>query len=65
MSETPRKSGKKNRKFGRSTRRPSHNRYTIERRWEKNKERRAVKIARTMEKKAARKARRQDDKRVG
>jgi hypothetical protein len=58
MSETPRKSGKKNRKFGRLKRRPSHTRYTMEKRWEKNKAKRAAKIKKDMERKAARKARR-------
>jgi len=58
MGETPRKTGKKNRKFGRLKRKPSHVRYTNERRWEKNKERRARKIAKDLAKKAARKARR-------
>jgi len=58
MGETPRKSGKKNRKFGRLKRRPSHIRYTMERRWEKNKARRAKKVAKLMKRKAARKARR-------
>lgn len=57
MSDTPkRKGGKKNRKFNRATRRPSHNRYTMERRWEKNKARRIAKDQKLMEKKAARKA---------
>lgn len=45
------------RKFGRGLRKPSHQRYTIERRWEKNKERKAAKIKKMLEKKAARKAR--------
>lgn len=49
-----RKGGK--RKIGRSARKPSHQRYTNERRWEKNKERRARKIAKQLAKKAARKA---------
>lgn len=58
MSETPkRKSGKKNRKWGRAGRRPSHNRYNLERRWEKNKARRIAKQQRFEEKKAAKKAR--------
>jgi hypothetical protein len=58
MSGNPqRKSGKKNRKFGRAGRKPSHNRYNAERRWEKNKARRAAKIQKQLEKKAARKAR--------
>lgn len=56
MGETPRKTGKKNRKIGRLKRKPSHVRYTMERRWETNKKRRAAKIAKQMEKKAARKA---------
>jgi hypothetical protein len=50
-----RKGGK--RKIGRQARKPSHTRYTAEKRWEKNKERRANKIAKDLEKKAARKAR--------
>ncbi len=49
-----RKGGK--RKIGRMARKPAHNRYTIERRWEKNKERKAAKIAKEVAKKAARKA---------
>ena len=32
-----RKTGKKNRKFGRGLRKPAHNRYTSEMRWIKNK----------------------------
>ena len=57
MSDTPtRKSGKKNRKFGRAGRRPSHNRYTMERRWEKNKARRIAKQQKLEDKKAAKKA---------
>ncbi len=51
-----RKGGK--RKLGRSARKPSHVRYTNERRWEKNKDRKAKKVAKLLEKKAARKARR-------
>ncbi len=58
MSDSPtRKSGKKNRKFNRAGRRPSHNRYNIEKRWEINKARKAAKIKKLLEKKAARKAR--------
>jgi len=58
LSDTPkRKGGKKNRKFGRANRRPSHNRYTMERRWEKNKARRIAKEQRLVEKKAAKNAR--------
>lgn len=49
-----RKGGK--RKLGRSARKPAHQRYNNERRWEKNKERKARKIKRMLEKKAARKA---------
>lgn len=37
------KKGKKNRKHGRLKRKPSHNRYTIEKRWEKNKAKRIAK----------------------
>lgn len=43
MGETQRKGGKKNRKYGRAGRRPSHKRYNIEERWAKNKERRIAK----------------------
>ncbi len=49
-----RKGGK--RKIGRSSRKPAHTRYTMERRWEKNKARKVAKAARQVEKKAARKA---------
>ncbi len=44
------------RKIGRMSRKPSHNRYTMERRWEKNKARRAAKNQKALEKKARRKA---------
>jgi len=56
MSEAPRKTGKKARKIGRQMKKPSHIRYTMERRWEKNKERRAKKIAKVLARKAARKS---------
>jgi hypothetical protein len=49
-----RKGGK--RKIGRSSRKPAHNRYNTERRWEKNKERKARKHQKMLDKKAARKA---------
>jgi hypothetical protein len=49
-----RKGGK--RKIGRSARKPAHQRYNNERRWEKNKARKARKIERMLAKKAARKA---------
>ena len=49
-----RKGGK--RKIGRQARKPAHTRYTMERRWEKNKERKARKIEKMLLKKAARKA---------
>jgi len=49
-----RKGGK--RKIGRSSRKPAHTRYTMERRWEKNKERKRKKEERKLLKKAARKA---------
>lgn len=51
-----RKSGG-SRKHGRSGRKPAHQRYNAERRWEINKERRAAKIKKIQEKKAAKKAR--------
>lgn len=57
MSDNPQhKSGKKNRKFGRGLRKPSHNRYTLLRRWETNKARKAAKIKKVLARKAARKA---------
>jgi len=57
MSNNPtRKGGNKSRKFGRAGRRPSHNRYNAERRWEKNKERKQAKHLRELARKAARKA---------
>ena len=56
MSNPTRKGGKKNRKWGRQGRRPSHQRYNAERRWEKNKARKQAKHRRRLEKKAARKA---------
>lgn len=49
-----RKGGK--RKIGRMGRKPAHNRYTIEKRWEKNKAKKAAKIKRIQAKKEARKA---------
>lgn len=59
MSDTPkRKGGKKNRKFGRAGRRPSHSGYTMEKRWEKNKARRIAKQQKLEDKKAAKKSRR-------
>lgn len=58
MSNPNRKKGKSGqKKIGRASRKPAHNHYTIERRWEKNKARKAAKIARQIEKKAVRKAR--------
>lgn len=66
MSETPkRKGGKKNRKFGRANRRPAHIRYTMERRWEKNKARRQAKHKKILARKAARKARRNAQLKAG
>jgi len=52
------KKGGGGRKIGRASRKPAHNRYTMERRWEKNKDRRAAKMQKALEKKARRKARR-------
>jgi len=57
MGETHRR-GKKSRKSGRLKRKPSHIRYTTEKRWEKNKVKRVAKIKRDLERKAARKLRR-------
>jgi hypothetical protein len=45
--------GKKNRKIGRSKRKPSHIRYTAEKRWETNKARRIAKQKRKEEKDAS------------
>jgi hypothetical protein len=47
--------GKKNRKIGRSKRKPAHNRYTAERRWETNKARRIAKQAKIEAKDALKK----------
>jgi len=55
MSGTQRKGGKKNRKYGRGLRKPSHIRYNAEGRYEKNKARKQAKHAKRMAKKAARK----------
>ena len=61
MSKSQPKKGKGGkRKIGRSSRKPSHNRYNMESRWEKNKARRQAKVQRMIEKKAARKARKSD-----
>jgi hypothetical protein len=50
------KQGQKGRKIGRQKRKPSHNRYTLERRWEINKAKRIAKQERYEAKKAAKKA---------
>lgn len=55
MGESTHKSGKKNRKFGRAGRKPSHNRYNAEKRWEKNKARRIAKQQKKEAKKRAKK----------
>jgi len=58
MSNPSRKTGKGGQaKIGRSARKPSHQRYNNERRWEKNKERKAAKIAKDLKRKAVKKAR--------
>ena len=44
------------RKYGRMARKPSHQRYNIEKRWEINKARKQAKIKKRMEKIAAKKA---------
>ena len=57
MGETQkRRGGKKNRKYGRSARKPSHFRYNLEERWKKNKARKAAKQAKKEAKKRAKKA---------
>lgn len=58
MSEKASK-GKGGRKIGRAARKPAHARYNNEMRWEKNKERKAKKIAKMLEKKIARKAKKE------
>jgi len=57
MGKTAPKKGKGGkRKIGRSARKPSHVRYVNEGRTERNKERKAAKIKKELERKAARKA---------
>jgi len=56
-----RKGGKKNRKFNRMARRPSHARYNAEKRWEKNKKRRIEKQRKFEEKKAKKKLKREEE----
>ncbi len=56
MGNPTRKTGKKNRKFGRGLRSPAHKRYIAENRKEKNKAKRAKKIAKVLARKALRKA---------
>ena len=57
MGKSANKTGKKGgKKIGRQSRKPSHSRYVNEGRWEKNKARKAEKIKKDLDKKAARKA---------
>ncbi len=49
------KKGSKGRKIGRQKRKPSHNRYTLEKRWEKNKAKKIAKQKRKEAKKQAKK----------
>lgn len=57
MSKTAPKTGKGGkRKIGRSLRKPSHNRYVLEGRSEENKLRKAARLKKIQERKAARKA---------
>jgi hypothetical protein len=51
--KTSRKTGQKQRKYGRSARKPAHQRYNNEMRWLKNKERRIAKQAKKEAKKLA------------
>jgi hypothetical protein len=62
MSNPNRKKGSGGKKIGRSARKPAHQRYNNEGRWEKNKARKAAKIAKDLERKAARKARKNENK---
>ena len=57
LANEARKKGKKGRKIGRQSRKPSHVKYTQERRWEKNKARKQAKIQKELERKKARKLR--------
>ena len=59
MGETQHKGGKKNRKFGRAARRPSHKRYNMEERWLKNK---AKRIAKQAKREAKKRDRRNNDR---
>ena len=52
------KSGGGARKIGRGMKKPSHNRYTMEQRWVKNKERRIAKQVKLEAKKKVRKLKR-------
>lgn len=52
------KSGGGARKYGRGIRKPAHNRYTMEQRWIKNKERKIAKQAKLEAKQKARKLKR-------
>lgn len=54
MSNTKKHAG--GRKHGRMARKPSHQRYNIEKRWETNKAKKQAKIKKRMEKIAAKKA---------
>jgi protein required for attachment to host cells len=57
VKTTKRQGGKKSRKIGRSSRKPSHNRYNAQERWVRNKERRMAKQAKKEAKKKAKKER--------
>ena len=59
MGEVQRKGGKKNRKWGRAGRRPSHKRYNLEKRWLVNKAKCIAKQAKKEAKQKARKLARQ------
>lgn len=62
MSNISRKKSGGSKKIGRSARKPSHQRYNNEGRREKNKACKAIKIAKDLERKAARKARKNENK---
>lgn len=62
MSNISRKKSGGSKKIGRSARKPAHKRYNTEGRREKNKARKAAKIAKDLEKKAARKVRKNENK---
>ena len=60
MSSDSKKKGRKNLKYGRAGRKPSHIRYNVEKRWETNKARKKAKNQKRAEKLKARKEKKKD-----